>query len=70
MTTVSYTHLDVYTRQADGLVPYKDFNMVPMPGLFMICAVVFKIFGNQLIVMRFLAVILMSVIFFMGYRCV
>lgn len=55
-------------NMADGLVPYKDFNMVPMPGLFMICAVVFKIFGNQLIVMRFLAVILMSVIFFMGYK--
>lgn len=52
----------------DGLVPYKDFNMVQMPLLSMICAICLKVFGNQLIVMRILAVILMSFIFFMAYK--
>lgn len=55
-------------NMCDGLVPYKDFNMVPMPLLSMICAVVLKVFGNQLIVMRTLAVALMSLIFFMSYK--
>lgn len=52
----------------DGLVPYRDFNIVQMPLLSMICAIALKIFGNQLIVMRFLAVILMSLIFFTSYK--
>ena len=52
----------------DGLVPYRDFNMVQMPLLSMICAICLKAFGNQLIVMRVLAVILMSLIFFVGYK--
>lgn len=53
---------------SDGLVPYKDFNMVQMPLLSMICAIFLKMFGNQLIVMRVLALILMSLIFFVGYK--
>lgn len=53
---------------ADGLVPYKDFNMIVMPGLFMLCAFILNVFGNQLIVMRFLAVLLMSFIFFISYK--
>lgn len=52
----------------DGLVPYKDFNMVQMPLLSMISAICLKVFGNQLIVMRILAVILMTLIFFMAYK--
>lgn len=52
----------------DGLVPYRDFNIVQMPLLSMICAIALKIFGNQLIVMRFLAVILMSLMFFISYK--
>lgn len=55
-------------NMCDGLVPYRDFNMVPMPLLSMICAIVLKVFGNQLIVMRILAVVLMSLIFFMSYK--
>ena len=53
---------------SDGLIPYKDFNMVPMPLLFIICGLFLNIFGNQLIIMRCLAVILLTLIFFMVYK--
>lgn len=53
---------------ADGLVPYKDFNIVQMPLLAMVCGAFLKVFGTEIIVMRSLAVILMSAIFFVGYR--
>lgn len=52
----------------DGLVPYRDFNMVQMPLTAIVCAIFLSIFGNQLIVMRFLAVIIMSLIFFLSYK--
>ena len=51
---------------ADGLVPYKDFNIVQMPLVSMICGLFLKIFGTEIIVMRSLAVILMCAIFFIG----
>ena len=53
---------------ADGLVPYKDFNIVQMPLLAVICGIVFKVFGTELIIMRCMAVILMCLIFFMSYK--
>ena len=53
---------------ADGLVPYKDFNIVQMPLLAIICGIVFKVFGTELIIMRCMAVILMCLIFFMSYK--
>lgn len=53
---------------ADGLVPYKDFNIVQMPLLAVICGIVFKVFGAELIIMRCMAVILMCLIFFMSYK--
>lgn len=53
---------------ANGLVPYKDFNIVTTPLLPMICGMILNIFGNQLIVMRYLAVILMCLIFFFTYK--
>ena len=53
---------------ADGLVPYRDFNIVQMPLLAIICGIVFKIFGTELIIMRCMAVILMCLIFFMAYK--
>lgn len=53
---------------ADGLVPYKDFNIVQMPLVSMICGLFLKIFGTEIIVMRSLAVILMCAIFFIGYK--
>lgn len=53
---------------ADGLVPYRDFNIVQMPLLAIICGIVFKVFGTELIIMRCMAVILMCLIFFMSYK--
>ncbi|MBP3463531.1 MAG: glycosyltransferase family 39 protein [Clostridia bacterium] len=69
----SYTNLDElwnfnFSKNiADGLFPYKDFNMVQTPLLAIICSVFLKIFGCQLIVMRILAVILLTLVFFMAY---
>ena len=53
---------------ADGLIPYKDFNIVQMPLLAIICGIALKVLGSELIVMRVLAVILMCLIFFMSYK--
>ncbi len=52
---------------ADGLTPYKDFNMVTTPLLPFICALFLALFGNELIIMRFLAILLISCIFFLIY---
>ncbi len=55
-------------NMADGLIPYKDFNMVTTPLLPMISAVFLKIFGNELIIMRLVETILITTIFFMCYK--
>ena len=52
---------------ADGLVPYKDFNMVQTPLLPFICAIFLKVIGNKLLVMRILAVIMQTVIYYLAY---
>ena len=53
---------------ADGLVPYRDFNIVPTPLLSMICGLLLFVFGKELIVMRCLAVCLICAIFFLLYK--
>ena len=53
---------------ADGLIPYRDFNMVQTPLLPLIAGLFLKLFGNELIVMRLLAILLTSGIFFMTYK--
>ena len=53
---------------ADGLIPYRDFNMLQTPLLPFIAGLFLKLFGNQLIVMRILAILLISSIFFMTYK--
>lgn len=53
---------------ADGLIPYKDFNMLQMPLLPMIGGAFLKVLPNQLIIMRLLASILCSAILYMIYR--
>lgn len=53
---------------ADGLIPYRDFNMLQMPLSPMIGAFALVILGNQLIVMRILAIFLMAIILFLGYQ--
>lgn len=53
---------------ADGLLPYKDFNMVQMPLLPIICGTILKLTLNELIVMRILAVLLITAILFVTYK--
>ena len=52
----------------EGKLPYKDFNMVLTPLLPIICSFFLKVFGNQLIVMRIIAIILNTTILFMFYK--
>ncbi len=52
---------------SNGLIPYKDFNIIQTPLLAIICGGILRVFGVQLIVMRIIAVILLSAIFFLSY---
>ena len=52
----------------NGLVPYRDFNMVQTPLLPMINAIFLAIFGNELIVMRILACLLCAGVLFTFYK--
>ena len=53
---------------ADGLVPYRDFNLVITPLIAFIGGLFLKIFGNELIIMRILAILLISFMFLMTYQ--
>lgn len=53
---------------ANGLIPYKDFNMLQMPLLPFICGIILKVISNELIVMRILAALLCSTIFYLIYK--
>lgn len=53
---------------ANGLVPYRDFNMIITPTLSIVCGLILKIFGKELIIMRILAIILNSGIIYMIYK--
>lgn len=53
---------------ANGLLPYKDFNMVQTPLLPIICGIILKVVANELIVMRILAVIMMTAILYLIYK--
>lgn len=52
----------------NGLVPYRDFNMLQMPLLPFLCGMILKILGNGLIIMRILAAILCTAILFVNYK--
>ena len=52
---------------AIGLMPYKDFNIIQGPLVPSICAIFLKIFGQEMIVTRFLAIILDSAILILAY---
>ena len=52
----------------DGLLPYKDFNLIITPLFPYICAFFLKIFGSEMIVLRFLEVIQTAVILFLIYK--
>lgn len=53
---------------SDNLIPYKDFNMLQMPLLPMICGIILKITFNELIVMRILAALLLTSIIYISYK--
>ncbi len=53
---------------ANGLLPYRDFNLVTTPGLPILCGMFLKIFGTEMIVMRILASIISALIIFYIYK--
>lgn len=53
---------------ADGLLPYRDFNMVQMPLLPITCGTILKLTLNELMVMRVLASILITSILYVTYK--
>ena len=53
---------------ANGLIPYRDFNILQMPLLPIICGIVLKLTINRLIIMRILAAILCSTILYVTYK--
>lgn len=53
---------------ANGLLPYKDFNMVTTPLLSIICGAILKLTFNELIVMRILSVSLITAILYTTYK--
>lgn len=52
---------------ANGLVAYKDFNIIQGPLVPMVCSVFLKIFWQEMLVTRILAIILDTIILFMVY---
>lgn len=52
----------------DGLLPYKDFNMIITPLYPAIVAIFLKIIANELIVSRIVAIILFTATMFLGYK--
>ena len=55
-------------NMADGLIPYRDFNMITTPLLPMISGSFLDIFGNELIIMRILAIFLCTFILFFAFK--
>ncbi len=53
---------------ANGLLPYKDFNMITGPLVPFIGAVFLNIFGQEMLIIRILAAILGSLILVLVYR--
>lgn len=53
---------------ADGLLPYRDFNMITFPFLPILNSAFLKLWGNELFTMRILNVLLGSAIIFITYR--
>ena len=53
---------------SDGLVPYRDFNVVGCPLISIICSMFLKFIAKELIIMRFLEAILMTLIIYLSYK--
>ena len=52
---------------ANGLIPYKDFSMLQMPLLPIICGMILRIIANELIIMRIIASFLCAGILYCSY---
>ena len=52
----------------EGLLPYRDFNIIITPLFPYICALFLKLFGNEMIVLRFAEVIEITSILFFIYK--
>ena len=52
----------------NGLIPYKDFNMIQMPLLPIINGLVLKLTLDNLLIMRICGALLSSAIMFMIYK--
>ncbi len=52
----------------NGLLPYKDFSIIITPLFPMICAIFLKIFGDEMLVLRFLEVTQSAAILFMIFK--
>lgn len=52
----------------DGNKPYKDFNMIQMPLVPILCSIFLSLLGNELIVMRIIAIFLCTTILFITYK--
>lgn len=53
---------------SNGLVPYRDFNILQTPLLPFISGILLRVFGRELLTMRFLGVILSASIIFSVYK--
>lgn len=53
---------------ANGLIPYNDFNMLQTPLLSFILGGIFKIFGQELFIMRIVSTILGAGIIFVAFK--
>lgn len=52
----------------DGNMPYKDFNMIQMPLVPALCAMFLNLLGNELMIMRIIAILLCTIILFITYK--
>lgn len=52
----------------DSNMPYKDFNMIQMPLVPALCAIFLNLFGNELMIMRMIAILLCTIILFITYK--
>lgn len=53
---------------ANGLVPYRDFNIIVTPLFSFVGALFLKIFTNQLIVMRIFDTLIFALILYLAYK--
>lgn len=53
---------------ANGLLPYKDFNLITTPGLPILCGMFLKVFATEMFIMRIIASFVNTTIIFTIYK--